>query len=194
MVADTNIPLPALYESIKAESQRLHFNMLSDIPTGSLLKTLVASKPGGAFLEIGTGTGLSLAWIVAGADARSFIVSIDNEASFQAVARNAFSQDSRITFECTNGADWLQANTGKQFDLIFADAWPGKFENLDAALEIVKVGGFYVIDDLLPQPNWPEGHAAKVEKLLGNLTQRPNFTWTSLHWSTGVLVGTKIRQ
>jgi hypothetical protein len=31
---------------------------------------------------------------------------------------------------------------------------------------MLKPGGLYVIDDMLPQPNWPEGHAAKAEVLI----------------------------
>ena len=51
----TNIP--SQYEVITAISRQLDFNMASDIYTGSLLKTLVASKPGGRILELGTGSG-----------------------------------------------------------------------------------------------------------------------------------------
>jgi predicted O-methyltransferase YrrM len=37
--------------------------------------------------------------------------------------------------------------------LIFADAWPGKYSDLEKALKLVKPGGFYIIDDMLTQPN-----------------------------------------
>jgi predicted O-methyltransferase YrrM len=55
---------------------------------------------------------------------------------------------------------------GRLFDLVFADTWPGKYTNLTEALGLVAVGGLYVIDDMLPQPNWPEGHPAKVTTLV----------------------------
>jgi len=44
---------------------------------------------------------------------------------------------------------------------VFADALAGKYDGLSEALCVVKAGGFYVIDDMLPQPNWPDGHAPK---------------------------------
>jgi predicted O-methyltransferase YrrM len=44
-----------------------------------------------------------------------------------------------------------------EHDLIYADAWPGKFTDLDQALALLRIGGIYFIDDLLPQSNWPEG-------------------------------------
>ena len=56
------------------------------------------------------------------------------------------------------------------FDLIFADTFPGKFTLLDATLALLKVGGLYVIDDLLPQPTWGDDHAPKVERLIADLT------------------------
>ena len=40
------------------------FGMASEPKTGAFLKALAASKPNGKFLEIGTGTGLSAAWIL----------------------------------------------------------------------------------------------------------------------------------
>jgi predicted O-methyltransferase YrrM len=75
-----------------------------------------------------------------------------------------------------------------QFDLIFADAWPGKFSHLDEALSLLASGAFYVIDDLLPQPNWPEGHAPKVPKLIKTLEERKELHITKLDWSTGILI------
>lgn len=193
MLTTDTITLPPTYERIKVQSEALEFNMLSDLKTGSLLRTLAAAKPQGNFLEIGTGTGLSLSWVADGADAQSTIVSIDNEERYQEVARNAFSGEDRITFICTDGGQWLRTYTGPAFDLIFADAWPGKFDTLDETLALVKVGGFYIIDDLLPQPNWPDGHAEKVVNLLATLKEKENFVFTTFDWSTGLMVLTKVK-
>ena len=51
--------IPAAYEEIANATKAISFNMASDLYTGSLLKTLVASKPSGYFLELGTGSGRS---------------------------------------------------------------------------------------------------------------------------------------
>lgn len=193
MLNDQNIKLPAFYDQIYKESQKLKFNMLSDLKTGTLLRTLTASKPGGSFLELGTGTGLSLTWLAEGADLSSTITSIDNDDIFQSVACKSFEKDSRITFLCTDGNEWLSSFKGKAFDLIFADAWPGKFEKLDEALALIKVGGFYLIDDLLPQPNWPDDHQEKVDLLIAYLEKREDFVLSSFTWSTGLMLMTKIK-
>lgn len=193
MLNDEQITVPQGYAQILEASEKLQFNMPSDLKTGALLRTLVASKPSGHFLDIGTGTGLSLAWLAEGADATSRIISIDINAGFQQVATDTFAEDLRISIVCADGNEWLNFYDGEQFDLIFADAMPGKFEVLDQALALIKVGGYYLIDDLLPQPNWPEGHDARVEKLVETLKQRTDFVHTTLNWSTGLMLFTKIK-
>ena len=42
--------IPGEYQKIKEATEELKFNMASDLHTGSLLKTLAASKPAGRFL------------------------------------------------------------------------------------------------------------------------------------------------
>jgi len=106
------------------------------------------------------------------------------------VARRHLGKDPRITFEVGDGGDLLDKLEGP-FDLIFADAWPGKFSHLEQALELLPPGGLYVIDDLLPQPNWPDGHGAKVEALLRDLGSRADLTISHLDWSTGIAIVAK---
>ena len=76
-------------------------------------------------------------------------------------------------------------------DLIFADTWPGKYNHLEETLNLLKVGGIYIIDDMLPQENWPEGHENKAIGLMQNLAARNNFTITKMCWSTGLMICVK---
>jgi len=193
MLNDQNIIVPKYYEQLKSESEKLGFNMPSDLQTGSLLRALAASKPDGRFLDLGTGTGLSLAWLAEGADSTSSLYTVDNSAHWQKVAKAIFAADERINFYTEDGNNWLVNYQGEQFDLIFADAWPGKFGNLNTALKLVKPGGFYLIDDLLPQPNWPEGHQQNVDRLVNDLQNRTDFVYTPFNWSTGLMLFTKIK-
>ncbi len=62
----TNLKPPAAASAIERETAAVGFNMGGEPRTGALLRTLAASKPGGAMLELGTGTGLSTAWILDG--------------------------------------------------------------------------------------------------------------------------------
>ena len=86
-----------------------------------------------------------------------------------------------------DGAEFL-VQSSDSFDLIYADAWPGKFSHLDKALSRLRTGGIYVIDDLLPQPNWPEGHAPKVPALIESLEQREGFITVKLAWASGLML------
>ena len=182
--------VPEGYGKIKEATIELQFNMASDIYTGSLLKTLVASKPSGRFLELGTGTGLATAWIVAGLDKKSSLITIENNALLIAVARK-YIDDSRVEFALADAYEWLKNYKGEKFDLIFADAMPGKYEMFDETINLLNRSGFYIIDDMLPQPNWPAGHDKKVDDFIMQLEKRNDLFVTKLNWSTGIIIVVK---
>src|SRR3989442_37003 len=171
-----NLRLPPALTAIQAETETVGFPMASDLLTGSLLRTLAVSKPSGRFLEIGTGTGVGTSWILDGMDQESRLWSFDSDATVQSIARKYLGHDARVTFRNEDAGAWLGDAEAAQFDLIFADAWPGKYSHLDDALRVLKTGGLYVIDDMLPQPAWPEGHAANVAALLSLLEKRTDLT------------------
>ena len=61
---DHRIPqIPAALGGIRRDTEGIGFALASEPKTGSLLRALAASKPGGKFLEIGTGTGVGTAWL-----------------------------------------------------------------------------------------------------------------------------------
>jgi hypothetical protein len=60
--------------------------------------------------------------------------------------------------------------------------------HLEETLALLRPGGVYVIDDLLPQPNWPEGHAPKVPILIETLERRNEFASVKLAQASGVMV------
>ena len=186
------IQMPGQYPALLAKSKVLGFTMPSDVYVGTLLKTLVASKPNGNFLELGTGIGLSLAWMIEGMDEKSGMISVDNDPELIQIANLFFKEEPRLTLICSDGEEWLENYTGESFDLIFADAWPGKYSHLDKTISLIKNGGFYVIDDMKKQPNWPEGHEEKAKELVQVLEQREDITITKMDWSTGLIVAVKI--
>ena len=179
---------PAGLDAILQDSRAIEFGMASEPKTGTLLRALAASKPAGRILELGTGTGVGTAWLLAGMDATSRLDSVDNDAAAQAVARRHLGQDPRVTFHLADGAEFLRTPPAPAFDLVYADTWAGKFSDLDLALGLVRVGGFYVVDDLLPQPNWPEGHALKIPVLIAELESHVQFAAVRLAWASGLLV------
>jgi len=182
---------PAIHSEIEKKSKEIGFTMPSDLYIGSLLKTLITAKPKSNILELGTGIGLSLSWMIDGMDSESSITSLDNDPKLIEIAKHFFGNDKRVQLLCTDGTEWIKGYQGAQFDLIFADAWPGKYSEIDELLDLLKVGGIYVIDDMITQPNWPEGHQLNVDKLIEYLENREDLNMTKMKWSTGIIIATK---
>ena len=183
--------MPAAWREIDVRTRALGFDMPSEPGAGLMLRTLAASKPGGRLLELGTGTGLATACLAAGMDAAATLISIDNDERPQAVAREVLGEDPRLTFVVADGLGWMADQPPASFDLVFADAWPGKYEGLDLALALLAPGGLYIVDDLLPQPNWPDGHQTRVDALLAVLESHANLATTRLDWASGLVVAAR---
>ncbi|WP_228450870.1 O-methyltransferase [Chryseolinea soli] len=184
-------PLPKAYSQIEEATKASGFTMASDLLTGSLLGTLAASKPGGKFLEMGTGTGLSTSWLLNGMDQHATLISVDYDPKYIAIAEKFLGDDKRLSLVTADGGEWLDANSRLRFDSIFADTWHGKYLMLDETLAMLNKGGFYIIDDMLRQPNWPEGHHEKVTKLIATLEARQDLFLTKQVWSTGIIIAVK---
>jgi predicted O-methyltransferase YrrM len=191
MTAEINQPIPKTYAKIDEATKAMGFTMASDIFTCSLLRTLAASKPGGKFLELGTGTGLSTAWILDGMDSTSSLISVDYDEKLLDVANKFLGNDNRLDLVCSDGEKWINDNKQQTFDYIFADTWHGKYLLLAEALTMLNQGGLYIIDDMLPQPNWPDGHHEKAIKLIQYLETRSDLHLTKQVWSTGIVVAVK---
>ena len=186
------LEMPVQYEIIVQATKKLDFKMASDMQTGSLLKTLAASKPSGRILELGTGTGLATSWIIDGMDDKTQLITIENNGLLLDIAREAL-QDRRVEFILADGYEWIQNYSGEKFDLVFADAMPGKYDLLEETIALVKAGGLYIVDDMLPQPNWPGRHSEKVRTFITDLEKRKDVTLTKLNWSTGLIIVTKLK-
>ena len=184
-------PFAKAYSNIDKATKLSGFTMASDVLTCSLLRTLASSKPAGKFLELGTGTGLSTSWILDGMDDDSTLTSIDNDSQFLEIAQSFLGNDKRLKLICTDGGEWVEENRDQKYDYIFADTWHGKYLLLDHVLSMLKKGGLYIIDDMLPQPNWPEGHQEKAINLVSLLEKRDDLSLTKQVWASGIIVAVK---
>jgi len=191
MIEEINQALPGTYRSISEATEASGFAMASDMKTCSLLRTLAASKATAELLELGTGTGLSTSWILDGMDEPSTLISIDNDQSLLDIAERFLGNDKRLSLVNTDGGEWIEANRHLRFDYIFADTWHGKYLLLDEVLAMLKKGGLYIIDDMIPQPNWPDGHHEKATKLLQYLDTRNDLILTKQVWATGIVIAVK---
>lgn len=188
---DTSPHLPPAVAGLRSAAAAHGFTMSCDDRTGALLAVLAAARPGGRILELGTGVGEGTAWLLGGMDADASLVTVELDGAVQALARGRLGGDPRAEFVHADGGAWLEAYRGEPFDLVFADTWPGKFTHLETALGLVAPGGTYLVDDLLPQPGWPDEHLASVDRLLGELTDRPGFRTVRMAWASGLLMAVR---
>lgn len=191
MTEDIYQPFPKFYGQIDEATKTSGFSMASDVLTCSLLRTLAGAKPSGSFLELGTGTGLSTAWILDGMDNDASLTSIDNEKEFLEIAQQYLGDDNRLTLISSDAGEWIELHLHQKYDYIFADTWHGKYLLLDEVLSMLNKGGIYIIDDMLPQPNWPEGHHEKAIELIKQLERREDLFLTKQVWATGIIVAIK---
>lgn len=188
----SNLNEPKALSAIWADTRACGFTMASEPLTGSLLRTLAASKPSARLLELGSGTGLSTAWLLDGLDSGSHLTTVDNDESVLSILKRHLGADSRLSVVCADGDEFLRSIRGQRFDFIFADTWSGKYRMLEDALDLLIPSGLYIVDDMLPQPNWPEGHAERVETLIATLEQSQRFRVTKLSWASGIVIATKL--
>jgi len=110
---------PAAIGTIVGRTEALAFPMPSEPRTGAMLRVLAASKPGGRFLELGTGTGLATAWLLDGMDRDARLTTVDVDPAAQAVAREVLGGDPRLEIVTEDAAVFLRGQKAGTFDLIF---------------------------------------------------------------------------
>ncbi|HEU0139009.1 MAG TPA: class I SAM-dependent methyltransferase [Bryobacteraceae bacterium] len=170
----------------------LGFEMSCTPRMGALLQVLAATKPVGRLLELGTGVGVGTSYLAAGLAPSASLTTVELDGTLQAHARQLLSRPN-IRFVTGDAAEYI-TNCGQKFDLIFADTWAGKFTHLSETLELLNIGGLYVIDDLLPQPAWPDGHAPKVPVLLNTLAGSEFLEGIEMDWDTGLALYVRLRR
>lgn len=192
MIQTKEVKMPVAAESIEKAAKEAGFTMSCDYETATLLRTLATSKRNSNFLELVTGAGLSTSWILDGMDRESTLITVELDEILHKIAKSHLGNEVRIEFVTGDGEAFVKSAKNQKFDFIFADIQPGKFFVLDETLELLNSGGLYIIDDLLPQANWPEGHGEKVKNLIEYLDSRNDLSIAKLNWSTGIVIATKI--
>jgi predicted O-methyltransferase YrrM len=164
---------------------------------GALLRALSATRPGGLVGEIGTGPGVSTAWLLAGMHSSTRLVSCDIDSRLAIAAADFFADWPNV--EVIHG-DWTEVLTPRgPFDLLFFDANAQAVlsdrGNWNQVVALVRVGGQIVMDDLFPVEMWPDDWKGitdhKREFCLGD----PRLAGVEVRTSptTVAIIGTRIR-
>ena len=143
-------------------------------------------------LELGTGMGLTTYQILRNLPAEAALDSVENDEVLIKVAREVLGGDPRLRLHNSLGEEFINdALEAEGYDLVFADTWPGKYFLLDEALRLVRSGGVYVVDDMNPIIDWPDGHAEKARNLLTHLECLKGWTFSYYTFGTGIGIAQK---
>ena len=185
--------LPGRVRAAYGRASRTGFRLSCEAGVGRLLAALAAAGPGGGrILEIGTGVGAGLAWLVHGLGARSDVevvtVELDDE-----VRQTALSVPwpPWVRFESGDGAEAV-GRLG-QFDLIFADAPGGKLSGLDRTVAALRRGGVLVVDDMDLTRHDDEQLRSALAGVRHRLLGDAGLVSAELSFSSGVIVAVKRR-
>jgi demethylmenaquinone methyltransferase/2-methoxy-6-polyprenyl-1,4-benzoquinol methylase len=153
-----------------------------------VLGVLAAAVPaGGRILEIGTGAGVGTAWIVAGLGDRTDVelVSLEIDPALSAAVQSwpwpGYVQ--LVAADALEALDELGT-----FDVVFADAAPIKYGQIESVLRALRPSGFLLIDDLEAGPGQSEEHTAEKATLQGGVRHHPELQAVILTMSTGATV------
>ncbi|MBY0443527.1 MAG: class I SAM-dependent methyltransferase [Mycobacteriaceae bacterium] len=181
---------PPELPAIRADAHAIGFSHSSYPGLGQLLRFLASTKPGGHFLEIGTGTGVGTCWLRSGMDAKARLVTVESDDSHAAVARKHLGHDPRIEFVTADGGAYLSQQQPSSFDLIFADAVPGKCHSVSETFQLLKPGGIYAVDDMFPQDDWPTDYYPEAEQMVNGLAALQGVISVGIAWSSGLVLMT----
>jgi predicted O-methyltransferase YrrM len=185
--------LPAAVAAALARAEAAGFELSSEPGVGALLAALAASvRSRGHILELGTGAGVGLAWLVSGLGTRSDIevITVDIDAERQSATRAA-GWPAYVRFDIGDGA--VRAGQLGRFDLIFADAQGGKTVGLDQTIEALTPGGMLVVDDMdLARHDDPELSEA-LTRVRAQLLADRRLVCADLTFSSGVILATRRR-
>ncbi|MET8754133.1 class I SAM-dependent methyltransferase [Streptomyces sp. NPDC004667] len=154
--ARTALQVPPAVGAAYARARQVGFARSCCPEVGALMSVLSAAVPtGGRILELGTGVGVGLAWIVHGLRSRTDVevVSVEIDPRNSAVAAGAGWPD-RVTL-VVGDAKEVVPSLG-EFDLIFLDVPGGlKASLFDDAITALRPGGQLLMDDM--NPYWGKG-------------------------------------
>ena len=185
------VDIPESVAAAQDRASKSGFELSSEVEVGQLVACLANAAPiGGRILEIGTGCGVGLSWIVHGIGSRTDVevVSVELDHALADATRRV-GWPSWVSIVEGDGADLV--GTIGSFDLIFPDAPGGKIFKLRKTISTLRPGGFLLVDDMdltaHEDPELRDGLASVRERILTH----PDLVCAELSVASGVIVATK---
>jgi predicted O-methyltransferase YrrM len=181
-----------LVDAAYDRAERSGFPLSCERPVGQLLATLAAGvRPGGNILELGTGAGVGVAWLVHGLGERTdvTVTSVELDPRTAAVAATQ-AWPSFVDLRVADALAFLATAAGA-FDLIFADARGGKTEGLDLTIAALRPRGILAVDDMRPAEDWPADFRARQDGVRRTLVEHPHLVSVELDHGSGMVLSTR---
>jgi predicted O-methyltransferase YrrM len=171
----SNTYVPQLVSECKKNAEKVGFSASCTNEFGRLLYTLVGQVKG-SILEIGTGYGVSTAWIISAMTNKTKLISIDINQEQVSNSRKLLLQED-VEFVC---GDWKELLGSGPFDFIFADVTDAKKENPEKLFDVMAVGGILIMDDFTPEEYWPEDWKGKPDVVRDFWLNHPKLAATEI--------------
>ncbi|MGE5829841.1 MAG: O-methyltransferase [Micromonosporaceae bacterium] len=165
---------------------------------GAVLRLLATAASATHVVEVGTGTGASGLWLLAGMRPDGTLTTIDVEPEVQRLARQAYAAagyaPARTRIITGNARDVLPRLADGGYDLVFLDgAAEDHPAGAHAAARILRPGGVLVVNRAIPgdNPAGDEVDAVIVRELVHGLRDDPRWLAVLLEAGDGLLCATR---
>ncbi|MFE2271384.1 O-methyltransferase [Streptomyces lavendulae] len=191
--ARTALQVPPAVGAAYARARQAGFDRSCCPEVGELMSVLAAAVPtGGRILELGTGVGVGLAWIVHGLRSRTDVevVSVEIDPRKSDVAAGAGWPD-RVRLVVGDAKEAVPSLG--EFDLIFLDVPGGSKASLfDGAITALRPGGQLLIDDM--NPYWGTGrtHLPLDGHDPERLLEDSRVACTRLRYASGMILAARL--
>lgn len=183
--------VPPLVAAAEMRAVEHGFNHSCHRGVGELLTVLATTTPaGGCILELGTGCGVGLAWILTGLGSRTDVEVVTIERDTERVASLA-EADLPAHASIVEGDIEALLPTLGQFDLIFADAEAGKWTGLELTISALAPRALLLVDDMDISHYGSSHDRSKVEAVRKALMTDPRLTAVELNASSGMILASR---
>jgi predicted O-methyltransferase YrrM len=143
--------------------------------------------------ELGTGSGVGTAWMASALPPDGRLVTVEIEASQAEAVRPLFAADRRV--EVITGDARAEVAARGPFDLLFADSGIRDHESFNGLVDLLRVGGRIVMDDVTPAAAAAPGTPMLAQDLKRSFFASPRLVSTEVvltDLANSLLVGTRI--
>ncbi len=201
--ADSWLAEPEALREARERAQESGITAVSP-SVAALLTFLAASVQAQAVVEVGTGTGVSGAALLAGMTPGGILTSIDTEAEYQRYAREAFSalghEASRARLIAGRALDVLPRMSDGAYDLVVVDADRSEYPAImHQAKRLLRIGGLIVmlgvgVDGVLTDPARRDAEASAVRDTADELRGDDDWTPALMVDGSGLLMACLTRR